>query len=80
MVPSILADTAPCYMHETSASSLTSESWVSSEGNIQVSKVSVNQDSDESDSEIFRVKRRSSVKLGPRNVIDENSLNFEQQV
>lgn len=51
-------------------------------GNIQESGVRpiLNQDSDESDSEIFRVKRRSSVKVRQRNVIDVFSPNFEHQV
>uniref|UniRef100_A0A5B6ZD14 Lysine-specific demethylase JMJ706 n=1 Tax=Davidia involucrata TaxID=16924 RepID=A0A5B6ZD14_DAVIN len=39
----------------------------------------VDQDSDESDSEIFRVKRRSSVKVEQRNVNHGISPNFEHQ-
>lgn len=38
------------------------------------------QESDDSDSEIFRVKRRSSAKVVHRNANDATSPNFEQQV
>lgn len=43
-------------------------------------KPTENQDSDESDSEIFRVKRRSSAKIEQRNGYDSLSVNFDQQV
>lgn len=76
------SDEAPHYIQETSVSTLTSECRVSRQGNIQASEVrhSVDHDSDESDSEIFRVKRRSSAKMENRNVNEAISLNFEHQV
>lgn len=40
----------------------------------------VDQPSDDSDSEIFRVKRRSSYKVEKRTVNDVSSKNFEHQV
>lgn len=40
----------------------------------------IRQDSDESDSEIFRVKRRSSFKPGQRNVCHAISPNIQHQV
>lgn len=39
-----------------------------------------NQESDESDSEIFRVKRRSSAKVDTRIVLDSPSISLDRQV
>lgn len=61
----------PHNLNESSQSSLSDACLGTQEGKLQ--------DSDESDLEIFRVKRRSSVKAGQRNVCHAISLNFEHQ-
>ncbi|KAE9459273.1 hypothetical protein C3L33_08815, partial [Rhododendron williamsianum] len=68
-------------VYESSESFISDSCLSTQHGNIQESGVRpvLNQDSDESDSEIFRVKRRSSVKVRQRNVIDAFSPNFEHQ-
>lgn len=55
----------PDYIHDPSVSLLTNESSVSRQQSNHVFEVKPtdNQDDDDSDSEIFRVKRRSSAKM-----------------
>ncbi|XP_057478687.1 lysine-specific demethylase JMJ13-like isoform X1 [Actinidia eriantha] len=74
-------DVAPD-VYESSQSSISDASLGSQQGNPQKSEYRpvLDQDSDDSDSEIFRVKRRSSAKVGQRNVNNAMSQNFEHQV
>lgn len=75
----LFKDTTSVY--KSSESCISDSRLGTQQRNIQESGVIpvLNQDSDESDSEIFRVKRRSSVKVRQRNVIDAFSPNFENQ-
>ncbi|KAI8021266.1 Lysine-specific demethylase JMJ706 [Camellia lanceoleosa] len=67
-------------VYEPSQTSV-SDASLGTRGNLPRSEVRpvLVQDSDESDSEIFRVKRRSSVKTEQRNMNDAISSNFEHQ-
>lgn len=71
----------PEYVHDPSVSLLTNESCVSRQQSSHVSEVKPtdSQDGDESDSEIFRVKRRSSAKMANIDFNDPAS-HFERQV
>ncbi|KAL6979902.1 Lysine-specific demethylase jmj13 [Sarracenia purpurea var. burkii] len=68
-------------LYESSQSSISNVSLDTQQGKLQEPELRsvLNQDSDESDSEIFRVKRRSSVKMGERNMNGAISPKFENQ-
>lgn len=69
-------------IHESCLSSLSCDECLSTHQNFHGSEVKpiVDQDSDDSDSEIFRVKRRSSVKVEKRNANDASSVkHFDHQ-
>ncbi|KAK1375008.1 Lysine-specific demethylase [Heracleum sosnowskyi] len=80
LVYSASSDEVPDYGHDPSVSLLTNESCVSHEQSNHVSEVKStdSQDGDESDSEVFRVKRRSSAKIANIDFNDAAS-HFERQ-
>ncbi|XAR54777.1 [Histone H3]-lysine-36 demethylase [Bertholletia excelsa] len=67
--------------HELSQSSISNACLDARQGNPQRSEIRpvLDQDSDESDSEIFRVKRRSSVKVEQRTANDFIPADYERQ-
>ncbi|XP_074326344.1 lysine-specific demethylase JMJ13-like isoform X3 [Apium graveolens] len=80
LVYSASSDEVPDYAHDPSISLLTNESCVSHQQSSHVSEVKPidSHDIEESDSEIFRVKRRSSVKMANIDFNDA-ALHFERQ-
>ncbi|KAA8525845.1 hypothetical protein F0562_007700 [Nyssa sinensis] len=81
LVSTNLSKDVPSFKYESSQPAVSDACLGTHHSNLQGQEVRpvVDHDSDESDSGIFRVKRRSSVKGEQRNVNDAISPNFEHQ-